>query len=191
MAELDDGTHEQIKALCAQGDQHAEAGDYTLALKHYRQAWGLLPKPKARWTAATWILGAVGDVSFLSGDFKAGRDALSNAMHCPDAIGNPFLHLRLGQCQFELGNFAKAADELTRAMMSEGEEYLQDEDPKYWEFLKTKLKAPPGGWSGEATPATAATPSTPATPSMPATPTTPAPASGYAASAKKPWWKLW
>jgi hypothetical protein len=94
-----------------------------------------------------WILAAVGDANFLGGYFQAGRDNLSKAMHCPDAIGNPFLHLRLGQCQFEIGNLERAADELTRALMGGGEEIFQEDDPKYWEFLKTKLEPPPGGWS--------------------------------------------
>jgi hypothetical protein len=82
----------------------------------------------------------------LSGDFVAGRDNLANSMHCPDAIGNPFLHLRLGQCQWELGNLDRAADELTRAYMGAGDEIFESEDPKYLSFLKTKLKPPPGGW---------------------------------------------
>jgi hypothetical protein len=32
-------------------------------------------------------------------------------MHCPGAIGNPFIHLRLGQAQFELGNLEPASGE--------------------------------------------------------------------------------
>ena len=67
------------------------------------------------------------------------------AMHCPEAIGNPFLHLRLGQCQFELGSLDRAADELARAYMGAGEEIFEAAD-KYFEFLKTRLEPPPGGW---------------------------------------------
>jgi hypothetical protein len=115
-------------------------------LKKYGAAWDLLPEPKTQWEAATWILGTIGDVSFQSGDFGAGRDKLSLAMQCPDAIGNPFLHLRPGQCQFELGSLDRAADELARAYMAEGTEIFGDEDPKYLDFLKTRLKPPPGGW---------------------------------------------
>lgn len=147
MAELDDRTHEEIKDLCAQGDQQAQSGEYPAALRLYWKAWDLLPEPKAHWDAATWILAAIGDANFLGGDFQAGRDNLSNAMHCPNAIGNPFLHLRLGQCQFELGDDNRAADELTRALMGGGEEVFEREDPKYFAFLKTKLKPPPGGRS--------------------------------------------
>jgi hypothetical protein len=47
-------------------------------------------------------------LTFLGGDYVAGRDNLTVAMHCADAIGNPFLHLRLGQCHFELDNFGSS-----------------------------------------------------------------------------------
>lgn len=141
--------HEQIQALSAKGDAFAEEGRYGDAIEAYWTAWDLLPEPQTEWEAATWLLAAIGDTNFLGGDFTAGRDNLSTAMHCPGAIGNPFLHLRLGQCQFELGNEDRAADELARAYMSEGHEIFEDQDPKYFAFLKTKLDPPPGGWEDE------------------------------------------
>ena len=86
---------------------------------------------------------AVGDANFLGGDYTAGRDNLSNAMRCPGAIGNPFIHLRLGQCQLELGNADRAADELMRAYMGGGEEIFDGQDPKYLAFLRTKADLQP------------------------------------------------
>jgi tetratricopeptide (TPR) repeat protein len=145
MTELPDHIHEQIKSLCQAGDTLAGGGDYAAALAKYWAAWDLRPEPQTNWGAATWILAAIGDANYLSGDYTAGRDNLSMAMHCPDAIGNPFLHLRLGQCQFELGNLERAADELTRAYMGAGDEIFQGEE-KYFKFLKTRLEPPPGGW---------------------------------------------
>lgn len=145
MLELPDITYRKIKLLCAAGDRKAEEGDYPLALEKYWAAWDLLPEPKTDWEAATWILGAIGDANFASGDYAAGRDNLSTAMHCPNAIGNPFLHLRLGQCQYQLGNLDRAADELARAYMGAGAEIFTDEE-EYFDFLKTRLEPPPGGW---------------------------------------------
>ena len=149
MTELSDATYEQIQRLSAEGDALAEAGRYPEALTKYWSAWGLLPEPQDDWEAATWLLAAIGDANFLGGDYEAGRDNLSNAMHCPGAIGNPFLHLRLGQCQFELGNEDRAANELARAYMGGGHEIFEDQNPKYLTFLKTKLDPPPGGWGDE------------------------------------------
>jgi hypothetical protein len=66
-------------------------------------------------------------------------------MHCPGAIGNPFLHLRLGQCQLELGDRKRAADELTRAYAIEGKDIFANEDRKYFAFLKTVIDRPESG----------------------------------------------
>jgi len=115
MADLNDEIHEQIKALCAVGDKHAEDRDYVAALVAYWQAFDLVPEPQTEYEATTWIMAAIGDANFLAGEFQAGVDNLSSAMHCPGAIGNPFLHLRLGQCQWEVGNLERAENELTRA----------------------------------------------------------------------------
>jgi tetratricopeptide (TPR) repeat protein len=146
MTDLPDHIHEQIQSLCQAGDALAERNEYSAALQQYWAAWDLLPQPPSNWGAATWILAAIGDANFLGGEYVAGRDNLSLAMHCPEAIGNPFLHLRLGQCQFELGNFDRAADELTRAYMGAGDEIFDQEEKKYFAFLKTRLDPPPGGW---------------------------------------------
>ena len=145
MLELPEPVYQKIKARCAEGDAFAERGEYPAALEQYWAAWDLLPEPPTDWGAATWILGTIGDMNFQGGDYVAGRDNLSMAMHCPNAIGNPFLHLRLGQCQFQLGNLDRAADELARAYMGAGAEIFQNEE-EYFEFLKTRLEPPPGGW---------------------------------------------
>jgi hypothetical protein len=100
----------------------------------------LLPEPKQNWGASTWILTAIGDANFFGSDFEAGRDNLSNAMQCPGAIGNPYIHLRLGQCEFELGNLDRAADELIRAYMGGGTELFAEDDGKYLAFLSTRAR---------------------------------------------------
>lgn len=146
MAELSDRIYGQIQKLSAEGDVLVEEGQFAESLTKYWAAWDLLPEPKTDWEAATWLLAAIGDANYLGGDYEAGRDNLSQAMHCPGAIGNPFLHLRLGQCEFELGNEGRAADELARAYMAAGQEIFEDEDARYLEFLKTRLEPPPGGW---------------------------------------------
>jgi tetratricopeptide (TPR) repeat protein len=149
MAELDDRLTGQIQSLCERGDKFAIQGDYASALEHYWQAWELLPEPKTECDAATWVLAVIGDANFLGGDYQAGMDNLNTAMLCPDAIGNPFLHMRLGQCHYELGHDEPAAEELTRAYILEGAEFFAKEDPKYLNFIKPKLEPPPGGWPDE------------------------------------------
>jgi tetratricopeptide (TPR) repeat protein len=145
MAELPDALYQKITAVCKRGDGLAEREEFTTALENYWSAWDMLPEPKMDWDAATWILAAVGDANFLSGDFVAGKDNLATAMHCPDAIGNPFLHLRLGQCLFELGNLDRAVDEFSRAYAVGGAEIFSEEHAKYFEYLKTRIDEPPTG----------------------------------------------
>jgi tetratricopeptide (TPR) repeat protein len=138
--ELDDATYEQIKALCAEGDKLADARDFDDAIEKYNEAWDLLPDPKEAWNAATWILAAIGDACFLGGYRTSAQEALQHAMWCPGAIGNPFLHLRLGQVLLDNGEeLDRAADELLRAyIMGEGEEMFSSEDPRYLAFLRTR-----------------------------------------------------
>jgi len=136
--ELGDVIHDEIKRFCAAGDQLADQKKYEEALGQYTKAWELVPEPKSEWEASTWILAAVGDSCFLSGYFSSALEALEYAMHCPNAIGNPFLHLRLGQVLFEKEQLDRAADELIRAYMGAGDEIFLREDPKYIEFLRTR-----------------------------------------------------
>ena len=113
--ELASETHRRIQELGAEADRLREAGDFRTSYDKYKEAWGLLPDPKSEWEAATWLLGSMGDLCFAAGQWEAAREVLEYAMICPGGLGNPFLHLRLGQVRFETGDMDRAADELTRA----------------------------------------------------------------------------
>lgn len=137
-AEIPEKTHNKILKLCAGGDDLAGRGEYSAAVEEYNKAWSLIPEPKDQWHASTWILAALIDAYFLAGRNDYALDALQYVMTCPDAIGNPFIHLRFGEVLFELGEKDAAANELIRAYAIEGEEIFATEDPKYFEFLKTR-----------------------------------------------------
>lgn len=137
--ELDPQVHAAITAFCADGDALADTGDYAGALSVYNQAWALIPEPQNHWNASTWVLAAIGDVCFLGGFPQSARQALDYVMSCPDAIGNPFLHLRRGQVCFDAGELDEAADELTRAYALAGPEIFETEDAKYLTFLRSRI----------------------------------------------------
>ncbi|MFJ8473288.1 hypothetical protein [Kitasatospora sp. NPDC094011] len=59
-------------------------------------------------------------------------------MKCPDGLGNPYVHLRLGQTTFELGDHDRAADELIRAHLGGGPELFREDDPTYRGFLRSR-----------------------------------------------------
>jgi len=136
--ELPAKIYAEITAHCAEGDKLAKARDYEKAVGEYNKAWALIPEPKNDWNASTWVLAAIADACFL-GDYKtSAREALQYVMTCPDAIGNPFLHLRYGEVLLDTGEDGGAADELMRAYMGAGEEIFADEDPRYLAFLKSR-----------------------------------------------------
>lgn|SRR3989338_3773565 len=145
MNELPFRVHQRVQELSVQGDAFAEQGNYDAAINKYNEAWLAIPDPKNDWEASTWLLVAVGDACFLGGYFTSGSEAFRYALSCPGGIGNPFVHLRLGQCEFERKELDEAAEHLTRAYMLEGKEILSNDHPKYFEYLKTRIKPPASG----------------------------------------------
>ena len=140
MAQLSDEAFSEITRLCKEGDALFDAGQLEDAKSRYFEALGLVPEPRYHWEAATWIYVAIGDVHFKLGNFEKCYRCFLNAVQCPGGLGNPFIHLRLGQAYFEKDDMDKAADELARAYMSEGPEIFDEDDPKYLDFLKTRIK---------------------------------------------------
>lgn len=140
MGKLSEELDSRITALCTEGDDLADQEDYHLALEKYEAALRLIPEPHTRWEASTWVLAAIGDTYFLIHEFEKARDALQAAMHCPGAIGNPFIHLRLGEAQFQLGDLARATDELARAYIGAGRDIFEHEDPQYFALVQASLR---------------------------------------------------
>ncbi len=125
----------EIEELCDLGVDLADAGSFVKALEAYEAAWELLPEPPHEQDEAAWILGNIGYTKFLQGHYLAGRDDLARALTFPGGVDNAFLHLRLGQCHFELGDLGLAAVHLGFAHAIEDEAVFADEDPKYRALL--------------------------------------------------------
>ncbi|WP_028111694.1 hypothetical protein [Ferrimonas kyonanensis] len=142
--ELAEEIYESIQSFCNDGDVALEDDDLHKAYQSYMKAWELIPEPKTDWEASTWVLGALADVYFFNENFSALKESLEYAMHCPNAIGNPFLHMRLGQAQLELGNTEKAKDELARALTGAGKDIFENDDPKYFNFIIQFMQPPEG-----------------------------------------------
>ncbi|MFP2957695.1 tetratricopeptide repeat protein [Myxococcus sp. 1LA] len=130
----------RIVELCAQGDALAEQEDYAGALRRFEQALALIPEPADSHDSTLWVCVAIGDMHFQLGQYTEGREYLRRAVALPDGLGNPFIHLRLGQFAFELGDMRRAGDELARAFMGGGDEIFDDEDEKYLQFVRSILK---------------------------------------------------
>jgi tetratricopeptide (TPR) repeat protein len=143
--QLPEKLHETITRLCGEGDDLVKKGDDRAAYDKYNEAWNIVPEEKANWEASTWILGAVGEIQFRRKKFDKALASFLRAVQCPNGLGNPYIHLRIGQAQYELGNMKGAGDNLARAYMGAGEDIFKDEDPKYLAFLRTVLLPPATG----------------------------------------------
>ena len=137
-------TSDQIDALCEAGNQLMAAGDFVSARRKFTEALQLVPDPKTEWEATTWVIASIGDAHFQQGNFEMAGRAFRDAVRCPGGLGNPFIHLRLGEVAFEAGDHARAADDLARAYMAGGRDAFADEDPKYFALVESVLKPPPG-----------------------------------------------
>ena len=132
-----------IQSACSKADSLLEEGtrESTIhAFRAYAEALDILPEPTHSWHAGGWILSRMGECYFRVGSFEQAQDLYADLMWYPGAIGNPWIHLRKGQINFELGEMERAGDELIRAYMGGGKEIFALEDPKYYEYLKTVAK---------------------------------------------------
>jgi tetratricopeptide (TPR) repeat protein len=140
VSDLPDAVHSEITRLSEEGNQLLEAGEYAKARLRWQRAWDLLPEPRDSWEAATWLLTSIGDSYYSEQRFTDALVPLQQAVFCPNGLGNPYIHLRLGQVQFELGNIDRAKDELARAFIGGGDEVFEGDDPKYWRFIREILR---------------------------------------------------
>jgi len=130
----------KVTLECEKGNELLKNKEYRDAEVAFIDALQMLPDPLDEWEATTWIIGSIGEVRFEQKRFEEALQAFTDAVSCPGGLGNPYLHLRLGQCQFEMGNLDKARNELTRAYMGGDTEIFKDEDPKYFDFLKQFIR---------------------------------------------------
>ena len=133
-------TYTAIREKAEEGERRMAAGDFRGAFDHFVAALKLLPLPKERWNASAWLLVALGENAIRAGNFEAAEGPLTDAMLCPGTIGNPWVHLRLGQVRFELGQKDRAGDELARAYMGGGREVFEGQDVKYFALVEKVLR---------------------------------------------------
>ena len=127
-----------IKSTCSTGDSLLAEGTSNAtiaAFKSYAEALNQIPEPALSWNATGWILSRMGECYFRLDNFEQAEQLYADLMWCPGAIGNPWIHLRNGQINLELGKMHRAGDELIRAYMGGGKEIFSLEDPKYYQYL--------------------------------------------------------
>ena len=129
-------------------DKHAEEGnkyfnnkEYDKALEIWVKALELIPETKKNFSETVWFLTSIGDIYFMQGKYEESFNSFEVAKNnlSGEGINNPFILLRLGQSAFELGKKELATENLLRAYMLEGKEIFEEDDKKYFEFLKSNV----------------------------------------------------
>ena len=139
-SEISDSGFAMIEELAEEGNVLAEANNFDAAIMKYEQALAIVPQPKNEQEASLWLYASVGDMYFFKEEYETSAGNFYNALNCPDGQVNGFVHLRLGEDLFELGDKEKSLEHLLRAYMLEGKEIFADEEEKYFEFLSEKVE---------------------------------------------------
>lgn len=138
---IDEPTNEKIDQLAEQGNEAFDHENYREAIALWEKALNLVPEPQHFYAQSQWLYVSIGDAFFALNDFTAAlthfENAKSNVME--NGYHNPFLCLRLGQCFLETGDSDNAKEFLLRAYMIEGEAIFNEDDPKYFDFLKNNV----------------------------------------------------
>lgn len=139
-------------------DQAMEENDWEEAYLSLADAWDILceDKPDHKAHEAFWLVLSWANAAFMSQEFDDCLEKLSEALKIfrdhELVIGNPFFHLRVGQCLFELAESdsertdatGQVVDNLARALICGGIEIFENEDTKYLELVLAVVEAPDG-----------------------------------------------
>jgi tetratricopeptide (TPR) repeat protein len=134
---LEEISEDKIIACIQVADEIENASD---AEDRYLNCLEMIPEPKYESIYATQIFMSLGEISYLASDYKKALSYYSEAIKCAGALGNPSIHLRLGQIRFELGDIDRAEDELMRAYMGGGVAIFEFEDPKYYLLIQKHIR---------------------------------------------------
>ena len=136
MAEIDDALYARLLEMNRVAEGKLAIGECKGAAAIYLEALKLLPQPIEELEAATWISGRAADAFYRDRQYAAALQELRRTMRLPGATANPFLWLRRGQAQYELGNMEDARQSLFRAYMLGGEEIFEYENPEYRQAIQ-------------------------------------------------------
>lgn len=133
--ELEEALSRQLDRHVQAGAEQLDAGDADAALASFQAGLELLPEPKHKWVASTWLHASVANIHFDAGRWQEARDNFAAASDAPSGLSNAFIQLRLGQAEYELGNIPEAAHHLLYAHMRGPQGLFEDQDPKYHDLV--------------------------------------------------------
>lgn len=139
--EISEQLQYELDMRAEEGNKYFDNNEYDKALEIWKKALDLIPEPKKNFSEAVWFLTSIGDIYFIQEKYEEAFNNFEDAKNnlSGDGINNPFILLRLGKSELELGKKELATENLLRAYMLEGKEIFEEDDKKYFEFLKSKI----------------------------------------------------
>ena len=90
---------QSVNELCEKGNSLSEVGMYQEALSCFKHALEITPETYDYEDERVWILVAIGDTLFQLQQYSNAMEYLRRAYFYDP--GNPFINLRLAQCELE------------------------------------------------------------------------------------------
>jgi len=130
----------QVETFAKQGVDASSRGELRQAMECFHQAIELIPTPPEQWKEAAWIFSALGDAAHRNTEWRKALDALEVALKTPAGTGNAFVHLRMGETRWKLGDHIGAAEALLDAYELGGEAIFEGEPPEYLAIVHDHLE---------------------------------------------------
>ena len=141
--EIDEDLSEKLDMLAEQGNNLLDIGKETEALKAWQEALNLIPFPKNIHLETVWFEASMGEIYFTQRKFNQANILYNNALiNQLETRLDSHILMRLGECNYELGNRKLAKRILLQAYELEGEEVFRNDEVnlKYLAFLLEEIK---------------------------------------------------
>ena len=129
---------QSVNELCEKGNSLSEVGMYQEALSCFKHALEITPETYDYEDERVWILVAIGDTLFQLQQYSNAMEYLRREYFYDP--GNPFINLRLGQCELESDCILDAKEHLLKAYMAEGSTIFEGENLKYLQAIKRLIR---------------------------------------------------
>lgn len=123
----------RIQDLAERINDAMDTGDYSTAITLATQALAHLANPRLT-DGPMWFLATIGDAHFLQGHTRLAHNAFTQAHQAQGGITNPFVLLRLGQTEHDLGDTDSVVEHLMAAHIADPTA-LETADPRYLQTL--------------------------------------------------------
>jgi tetratricopeptide (TPR) repeat protein len=127
---------ERVRDMIHKAGQLDRDGQTQAAIDTYEAALKLIPDSIYDSHLAMIALCSIGELHFLGGELDLAFDDFSEAVKCKGGLGNPQIHMRLGQLRFHRDDIARATDEFMRVYMASGKQLFESEDDKYFQLIR-------------------------------------------------------